>query len=96
MAERYAEPGPPTLYQRGGRGAGTVVRDHDFEASVILARQGRQRRIERILAMPEGTKLYLLAPLERKGQEKYETLFDEARKAGYVRVRIDGKSHNVD
>ena len=51
MAERHAEPGPPTLYQRGGRGAGTVVRDHDFEASVILTRQCRQRRIERILAI---------------------------------------------
>jgi excinuclease ABC subunit A len=52
--------------------------------------------IDRILALPEGTKLYLLAPLERKGQEKYETLFEEARKAGYVRVRVDGKSYSVD
>jgi excinuclease ABC subunit A len=52
--------------------------------------------IERVMALPEGTKLYLLAPLERKGQERYETLFDEARKAGYVRVRVDGKSYQVE
>ncbi|MGL4554514.1 MAG: ATP-binding cassette domain-containing protein, partial [Gemmataceae bacterium] len=52
--------------------------------------------IDRIMALPEGTKLYLMSPLERKGQEKYDTLIEDARKAGYVRVRIDGKSFGVD
>ena len=52
--------------------------------------------IGKVLSLPEGTKLYLMAPLERKGQEKYETLFDEIRRAGYVRMRVDGKSGSVD
>jgi excinuclease ABC subunit A len=52
--------------------------------------------IDRVLSLPEGTKLYLMAPLERKGQEKYETLFDEIRRAGYVRMRVDGKSYSLD
>jgi excinuclease ABC subunit A len=51
---------------------------------------------EKILALPEGTKLYVLAPLERKGQEKYDTLFDEVRRAGFVRMRVDGKSFSTD
>ena len=52
--------------------------------------------IDKILSLPEGTKLYLMAPLERRGQEKYETLWDEMRRSGFVRMRVDGKSYNVD
>jgi excinuclease ABC subunit A len=89
---------------------GTVTEVHDY-LRVLYARLGQpycptclipvgtqtvDEIIDRIMAMPEGTKLYLLAPLERKGQEKYETLFDEARKAGYIRVRVNGKSYSVD
>src|SRR5205823_210674 len=51
---------------------------------------------EKILALPEGTKLYVMAPLERKGQEKYDTLFDDVRRAGFVRMRVDGRSYNVE
>ena len=52
--------------------------------------------VEKVLSLPEGTKLYLMAPLERKGQEKYETLWEEIRKAGFVRMRVDGKSHTIE
>jgi excinuclease ABC subunit A len=51
--------------------------------------------IEKILTLPEGAKIYLLAPLERKGQEKYEALFDEIRTSGFQRLRVDGKSYTV-
>ncbi len=51
MAERNAEPRPPGLHQRGGRGARAVIRDHDLEAAVGLARQRRQHRRERVLAI---------------------------------------------
>jgi excinuclease ABC subunit A len=89
---------------------GTVTEVHDY-LRILYARLGQphcpnckipvgtttaDEIIERILALPEGSKLYLLAPLERRGQEKYETLYDEARKAGYVRIRVDGKSSSVD
>jgi excinuclease ABC subunit A len=52
--------------------------------------------IDKVLSLPEGTKLYLMAPLERKGQEKYETLWDEVRRAGFIRMRVDGRSYNVE
>jgi excinuclease ABC subunit A len=51
---------------------------------------------DKVLSLPEGTRLYIMAPLERKGQEKYETLWDEVRRAGYTRVRVDQKSYNLD
>jgi excinuclease ABC subunit A len=52
--------------------------------------------IAKVMSLPAGAKLYLMAPLERKGQEKYETLFDEIRRAGFVRMRVDGKSYAVE
>jgi excinuclease ABC subunit A len=85
---------------------GTVTEIHDY-LRVMYARLGQpycpncqipvgtqtaDEIIARILSLPEGSKLYLMAPLERKGQEKYETLLDDVRRAGYVRVRVDGKS----
>jgi excinuclease ABC subunit A len=51
--------------------------------------------IDKIADLPDGTKLYLLAPLERKGQEKYDALFDEVRRSGFQRMRVDGKSYSV-
>lgn len=52
--------------------------------------------IDQVLALPEGSKLYLMAPLERRGQEKYETLWEEIRRAGFVRMRVDGRSCTVE
>src|SRR5262245_40861221 len=63
---------------------------------IPIGTQSTDEIIERVLSLPEGTKVYLMAPLERKGQEKYETLFDEIRRAGFVRMRVDGKSYSLD
>jgi excinuclease ABC subunit A len=89
---------------------GTVTEVYDY-LRVLYARLGQpycpacqipigtqtaDEIIDRILTLPEGTKLYLMAPLERRGQEKYETLWDEIRRAGFVRMRVNGKSYNVE
>ncbi len=58
--------------------------------------QSADEIVDKVLSLAEGTKLYIMAPLERKGQEKYETLWEEIRRAGYVRMRVDGKSFGVD
>jgi excinuclease ABC subunit A len=51
--------------------------------------------IEKILTLPEGTRVYLMAPVERRGQERYDALWEEIRRSGFVRMRVDGKSYNV-
>ncbi|HET6575324.1 MAG TPA: excinuclease ABC subunit A, partial [Fimbriiglobus sp.] len=61
-----------------------------------ISTQTADQIVEKILALPEGTKLYVLAPLERKVQEKYDALFDEVRRAGFVRMRVDGRSYSID
>jgi len=89
---------------------GTITEIYDY-LRVLYARLGRSwcpacnipigtqttdEIIERILSLPEGSKIYIMAPLERQGQETYESLFDEARRSGFVRMRVDGKSFNID
>ena len=45
---------------------------------------------EQIMAMPEGTKMQLLAPIVRGRKGEYTKELEQAKKAGYVRVRVDG------
>ena len=52
--------------------------------------------VDKIQALPLGTKIYVLAPIERKGQEKYSVLWEEARRSGYTRVRVDGVTYSLD
>ena len=63
---------------------------------IPIGTQTADEIIDKILALPEGTRLYLLAPIERRGQEKYESLWEEIRRTGFVRLRVDGKSYNVE
>jgi excinuclease ABC subunit A len=63
---------------------------------IPIGTQTADEIIDRLLAEPEGTKLYIMAPLERRGQEKYQTLWDEIRRGGWVRMRVDRKSYTVE
>ncbi len=55
-----------------------------------------QDMVDRVMAMPEGTRGYLLAPVvrDRKGEYRKEML--EFRKAGFQRVKVDGTFHELD
>lgn len=46
--------------------------------------------IDQILLLPEGTKIQVLAPVVRSRKGEYHKVFEDARKSGYVRVRVDG------
>ncbi|HEX4589788.1 MAG TPA: ATP-binding cassette domain-containing protein, partial [Gemmataceae bacterium] len=69
---------------------------HCPACGIPVGTQTADEIIEKVLALPEGTKLYLLAPVERRGQERYDAIWDEVRRAGYVRIRVDGTSHSLD
>jgi excinuclease ABC subunit A len=66
--------------------------DHD----VVLAAQSVAQMVDHVLQMPEDTKLMILAPVvnDRKGEQS--ALIDELRAQGFVRVRLDGKVHDID
>jgi excinuclease ABC subunit A len=69
---------------------------HCPACGIPVGTQTSDEIIDKIMSLPEGTKLYLMAPVERRGQEKYETLWDEIRRTGFIRLRVDGRSYNVE
>ncbi|MBO9308312.1 MAG: excinuclease ABC subunit UvrA [Chloroflexi bacterium] len=58
--------------------------------------QSAQQIVEQIEAMPDGTRIQVLAPLVRDRKGHHEKVFEEVRKAGFVRVRVDGVVRDVD
>jgi len=89
---------------------GTVTEIHDYlrllyaragdpycpEHGIELSAQTVAQMVDQVLALPEDTKLMILAPIVagRKGEQL--DLFDELRAQGFVRVRIDGKAYEID
>ena len=51
--------------------------------------------IDQLLALPAGTKMQILAPVIRARKGEYTKIFDDARKSGYVRVRVDGSIYDL-
>jgi excinuclease ABC subunit A len=64
--------------------------------NVPIGTQSADEVIAKIMDHPDGTRLYLMAPLEIEVGDRYETLWEEIRAAGYVRVRIDGQTYSID
>ena len=61
-----------------------------------IAVQTVSQMVDRVLALPEGTRLYLLAPVVRGRKGEYRKELAEWQKAGFTRVRIDGQIHEID
>jgi excinuclease ABC subunit A len=52
--------------------------------------------VDRILALPEGTRLLVLGPVIRDRKTEGDRVFEAARKQGFVRVRVDGEQFDLD
>ena len=89
---------------------GTVTEIHDYlrllfarigdphcpDHNILLSAQSVGQMVDHVLQLPEDTRLMILAPLiiGRKGEQV--DLFEELRAQGFVRLRIDGKVHEID
>ena len=68
---------------------------HCYKCGREISSQTAQEIADRIASMPEGTRLTVLAPLVRGRKGEYRHIFDNVRKEGYVRVRVDGNIYDV-
>ncbi len=61
-----------------------------------VVKQSAQEIVEAIEALPEGSRILVLAPLVRGRKGTYQAVFEEIRKAGFVRARVDGQVFNLE
>ncbi len=66
--------------------------DHDAP----LEAQTVSQMVDQVLALPEGRKLMLLAPVIRERKGEHLAVFDELRAQGFVRARINGRLYELD
>lgn len=60
-----------------------------------IRQQSKDQIVNRILAMPEGTRFLVLAPVVRAQKGMHEKVLADARKSGYARVRVDGNMYDL-
>src|SRR3954454_14019317 len=72
------------LYARIGQG-------HCPNCGRPITAQSREQIIDRILALPEGTKFLILAPMIRGQKGEFKDFFADMLKRGFVRARVDGQ-----
>jgi excinuclease ABC subunit A len=60
-----------------------------------VSKQTIQQIVDAVLALPEGSRIMLLAPLVQGRKGEYKNIFEEMRRAGYVRVRVDGTIYDL-
>jgi len=89
---------------------GTVTEIYDY-IRLLFARIGRpfcpnceipissqavQQMVDQIVELPEETRIQVLAPLVRSRKGEYVKLFEDMRRKGYVRIRVDGAVHDLE
>lgn len=60
-----------------------------------IKQQSIDQIIEALMELPEGTRVQIMAPVIRGRKGEYAKIFDDARKSGYVRVRVDGSMYDL-
>ncbi len=61
-----------------------------------ISAQTISQMVDRVMTLPEGTRLYLLAPVVRGRKGEYRKELAEWQKSGFTRVRIDGQFYDID
>ena len=69
---------------------------HCPQCGRVVAKQAVDQIVEKILGLGEGVRLHIMAPLVRGRKGEYRKMFEDARKKGFARVRVNGLIYNLD
>ncbi|MDO8684745.1 MAG: excinuclease ABC subunit UvrA [Armatimonadota bacterium] len=72
-----------------------IGKQHCPQCGKLISQQTVDQMVDAILAIPEGSKIQILAPLVRGRKGEYRQLIEDVRKQGFVRVRVDGQLYEV-
>ncbi len=73
-----------------------VGKMHCYQCGRPVEKQTVQQIVDTILAWPQGTRFQVLAPVVRGRKGEYKEVFNQFRKEGFVRVRVDGEVRSLD
>ncbi|MGI8427582.1 MAG: excinuclease ABC subunit UvrA [Actinomycetota bacterium] len=68
-----------------------IGKPHCFKCGNPIARQTPEQIVDQVLALPEGTKFQVLAPIVRGKKGEYHTLLEDLALKGFARAKVDGK-----
>ena len=72
-----------------------VGRPHCYKCGRIVERQTVQQIVDSVLSLPERTRIQILAPMVRRRKGEHKDVFENARKSGFVRVRVNGETRDL-
>ena len=75
---------------------GSIAVPHCHKCGRPVRRQSAEQIVESIMSRPEGSKIVICAPVVKGRKGSQEKVFEEIRRKGFVRVRVDGEMHPVD
>ncbi len=67
-----------------------------YRCGRLIESQTTDQIVDRILNLPEGSKIVVLAPLVRGRKGEYKDFLNRLKRRGYVRVRVDGKIYDIE
>ncbi len=68
---------------------------HCPECGKVISKQTVDQMVDRLMELPEGTKIQLMSPVVRGKKGRHEKVIESARRSGYVRVRVDGNLYDL-
>ncbi|MCI9578591.1 MAG: excinuclease ABC subunit UvrA [Oscillibacter sp.] len=69
---------------------------HCPKCGKVIRQQTIDQIIDQVLALPEGTRIQVMAPVIRGKKGEHAKIFEDAKRSGYVRVRADGNLYELD
>src|SRR6266508_2629002 len=72
-----------------------IGRPHCPKCGRAITQQTSEQIVDAVLGLPAGTRIMVLAPLVRGRKGEYQQVFEDIRRAGFVRVRVNGEIRDV-
>ena len=76
------------LFARAGR-------PHCYKCRRPVQRQTVQQIVDAVMALPQDSRIQIMAPMVRRRKGEHREVFEEARRSGFVRVRVNGEVHDL-
>jgi excinuclease ABC subunit A len=72
-----------------------VGRPHCYKCGRPVERQTVQQIVDAVMGLPENSRIQIMAPMVRRRKGEHKEVFEAARQAGFVRVRVNGEVHDL-